>query len=64
MSEEPPVNLALFFAGRHVNQISQVSDENSLEDVLVEVAGIVVVAGLHQNSGHRHPPASTRRLLK
>ena len=59
VAEKLPVYLEVSLVRRHVDQISQVADENSLEDVLVQVAGVIVITGVHQNTVHRHPPAST-----
>ena len=62
MAEKLPVNLSVCLVFSHVNQIPQVSHKNSLENILVEITGIVVVTGLHQNTGHCQPPASNWRL--
>ena len=61
MSDELPVNLSVCLVGRHVYQISQVSNKNSLEDVLVEITGVVVITGLHQNPGNCQLPARNWR---
>ena len=46
-AEELPVDLEVPLVRRHVHQVPQVSGENSLEHILVQVAGVVVIAGVH-----------------
>ena len=57
---EPHVDLSLGSVLGHIQQISEISHEYSLEDVGVKITGVISVAGLQENSSLGHPPASNQ----
>ena len=56
--QEPFVNAELCFVVGYIHQVSEVSRKYSLEDVGVQITGVVPVTGIHQNTLHCHSPAS------